>query len=438
MRKRKIMKFGGSSVANREQWQKVAAIVGTQSGVVVVSAMSGMTDQVVSLIRLPRQSIKAKNQWEPLVARIRACIQGLDIGRDESQAILLRADRAWQAYLAGAHVDVLLSIGEILNAMIGACLIPGAEYVDATDCLVITESGVVDEETSYKRIRKRIDQRRVGIHIMGGFHGATLDGSIRTLGRGGSDETAAHVAAALRWPCEIWTDASGILTADPRAVGSGVAKTIFRLTYAEAGELAMRGAKILYRNAVDPVAKAGVPMWIKNTNHPGDRGTLISNEGGANGPVTGIAGLKDPVTIFTIRASHDDLGLGRKVLSVLEDHGLSWDHAATAWRAFTVTVTSEQFHNGLFERVVAALEEVTGAKVEASFEGICLIALVGEGINTDSSIKERLYTALNIAQVPSSMVTQALGCPSHTIGVPKEMYTTALVAIHNAFFGEEA
>ncbi|MFV0431242.1 MAG: aspartate kinase [Alphaproteobacteria bacterium] len=284
----KVLKFGGSSVADAEQIKKVAKIIQSQSDVksVIVSAPGKrsdddikVTDQLISY-----SQTKDEATFELIQNRFLDIIKNLDSQFD----ILSFLDIIRSDILDGASQSYILSRGEYLNALIIADYL-GASFVDAKDIIKIGYDNKVDAR-SYELTSKAL--KDIDFSVIPGFYGMDMDGKIQTFSRGGSDISGAIVAKAVGADIyQNWTDVSGMLQADPRIVAE--AKTIKELTYREVKELAVMGASVFHEDAIAPAYEGNIPINIRNTNQPADDGTLISiTRDASHSPIAAVSGLK--------------------------------------------------------------------------------------------------------------------------------------------------
>ena len=271
--------------------------------------------------------------------------------------------------------------------------------------------------------------------VIPGFYGALPNGEIKTFPRGGSDITGAIIA---RWVqaavYENWTDVSGFLMADPRIVKNP--KPIERITYRELRELAYMGAGVLHDEAIFPVREAGIPVWIRNTNDPEAAGTLIVSDDEPltqPGKITGIAGRKDFTVIALEKALiHSELGFARRLLSILEEHGISFEHMPSGIDTISVVIADSQL-NGKLESVLKAISEQINPDSLEVFPNMALIATVGRGMAYTPGIAARLFTALANAGINVRMIDQGSSEINIIVGVATEDFEESIRAIYKAF-----
>jgi aspartate kinase len=431
----KVAKFGGSSVADASQWQRVLSILSqdNERRIVVVSAPgkrnSGDT-KVTDLLYECHARIRRSDSVEPVFSliadRYRAIVRELGMSFDlepELELIRARMDGALDP-------DFAASRGEYLNARIGAQVL-GWEFVDAAELIRFGNDGRLLTNETDTAIRERLhDGRRV---VVPGFYGALPDGSIKTFSRGGSDITGALLARGVGASVyENWTDVSGVLMTDPRIVAE--ARPIDILTYRELRELAYMGASVLHDEAIFPVIQAGIPVNVRNTNHPEHPGTWIVRQvEGSTNTITGIAGRKGYTVIALERSlMNAEVGFGRRLLSALERQGVSFEHMPTG--IDTVSLVVETVY--LKDKLDAVLDEIRREcrpeRLEI-YQNMALIATVGRGMMHTPGVAARLFGALGDANVNVRMIDQGSGEMNIVVGVEERDFESAIRAIYKAF-----
>ena len=267
-----------------------------------------------------------------------------------------------------------------------------------------------------------------------GFYGAMPDGKVKTFSRGGSDVTGSIVAKAISADLyENWTDVSGFLVTDPRIIENP--KVIETITYRELRELAYMGATVLHEDAIFPVRKAGIPINIKNTNAPQDRGTMIV-ESTCRLPkytITGIAGKKGFASINIEKdMMNSEVGFGRKVLQVFEENGISFEHMPSGIDTMTIFVHQSEFEEKE-QKVLAGIHRaVTPDSIDLEAD-LALIAVVGRGMRATRGTAGRIFSALAHANVNVKMIDQGSSELNIIIGVRNEDFETAIKAIYDIF-----
>ena len=350
----KVLKFGGSSLADARQFAKVKSIVEADPArrVVIVSApgkrFSG-DHKITDLLYLCAAHIKYGVSCEDIFAMIRDRYNeiiaecGLHISLDKE------FDALWDKMKNGISQDELASRGEYFSARLMAEYL-GYEFVDAARWIKFKFDGTVDQDASYEALRSLAEDRRV---VIPGFYGVMPDGHIRTFSRGGSDITGALAAAALGADVyENWTDVSGILMADPRIVDDP--EPIRRVTYSELRELSYIGAQVLHEGTIFPVREKNIPLNIRNTNAPDHPGTMIMESIGdemeEGGFITGIAGKKG-FSIITIAKTgmSSEPGSLLKILNVLAKHEVNVEYLPSGIDNVSLVVSSDKVSRSLYE-----------------------------------------------------------------------------------------
>jgi aspartate kinase len=263
------------------------------------------------------------------------------------------------------------------------------------------------------------------------------DGQVRTFSRGGSDITGAIVARAAHADVyENWTDVSGVLAADPRIIRN--ARTIDVITYKELRELSYMGATVLHEDAIFPVRQAGIPIRILNTNAPDDPGTTIQAEAPEAirvGVVTGIAGRKGFSVLNIEKAMmNSELGFGRKILTVLESNGISFEHLPTGIDTLSI-IAESRFLNGRREEVMDQIRAAVSPDDITIIDGMALIATVGRGMVHHKGTAARLFGALASADINIRMIDQGSSELNIIVGVEEADFEAAIGAIYSEFVG---
>ena len=429
-----VCKFGGSSVADAGQVRKIESILRADAHrrYVVVSALGKRKKEdqkVTDLLYLCHELAAAGlDISEPFhIIRDRHLELANDLGVDLDVAGLLEEVR--QQTQGGASRDFVASRGEYLSGRIVAAYLR-ARFVDPADGILFAPDGRLDDRT-YDRLAGLL--KGEGMVIIPGFYGANADGAIRTFPRGGSDISGAVVARAVRAEAyENWTDVSGFLMTDPRIVPE--AMPIREVTYRELRELAYMGATVLQDEAIFPVRQLRIPIHIRNTNAPDDPGTRVLPSRDASGTgVTGIAGKRGFSMVFIEKAlMNKEHGFGRKVLEIIESHGISYEHSPTGIDSMSVIIEDEE---------IAGKEEAIRQDIQRILEpdrvdiapGLALIATVGEGMAYRVGVAARVFTALANAGVNVRVIDQGSSEINIIVGVDQKDYETAVKALYKAF-----
>lgn len=324
--------------------------------------------------------------------------------------------------------DFLASRGEYLNALILAAVLK-ATFVDPSRYIKFDYEGVLDEST-YGLLAKALAGE--GRFVIPGFYGADPDGRIRTFSRGGSDVTGAVVARATHSDLyENWTDVSGFRMTDPRIVPE--ARRIKEITYRELRELAYMGASVIHDEAIFPVRELGIPIRIVNTHAPSEDGTMILPERESDQPICGIAARKG-FTMINIDKTlmNKQIGFGRRALSVLEEHGVSFEHMPTGIDTISMIVKDEELdhHTDAIVRDIRRMCEPDNITIT---RGLALIATVGQGMNHHVGVAARLCTALAEAHINLRVIDQGSSEMNIIIGVEEKDLEEAVRAIYKAF-----
>lgn len=433
----KVVKFGGSSLADAAQFRKVSEIILAEDErrYVVPSAPgkrfkddTKVTDMLYQCYDLAANDKPIDEAFGAIEERYNSIITelGLNISLKDEYA-KIKAD-----FIKKSGRDYAGSRGEYLNGQILAEFI-GYEFIDAATVIFFDENGVLDIEKSYSAIKEACaDHPRA---VIPGFYGCAHDGSVKTFSRGGSDITGSIVAGALNVDVyENWTDVSGCLMADPRIVESPL--PIDYITYHELRELSYMGATVLHEDAVFPVRRAGIPINIKNTNAPKDAGTMIVAEAPStsrNRVITGIAGKKDFAVIAIEKdMMNQELGFGRRVLEVLENHGISFEHLPSGVDTMSVIIAESAIKDKkdvVFDEICRAVNP-DHIHIE---DGIALIAVVGRGMIKTHGTASRVFSAISRADINVRMIDQGSSELNIIIGVHNDDFEKTLRAIYNEF-----
>ena len=434
----KVTKFGGSSMADAGQYRKVRDIIfaDPERRVVIVSA-AGKRDssdhKLTDLLYLCHAHTKYGVACDPIFHMITSrYIQirdelGLKVDLETEFAELKKRLDAKQM-----SEDELVSRGEYYSAKLMAAFLD-FEFVDAADWIRFNMDGSVDKDFSYPAL-KRLGKGN-GI-VIPGFYGAMPDGRIRTFSRGGSDITGALAAAALDADVyENWTDVSGILMADPRIVEDP--QPIPEVTYDELRELSYAGAQVLHEGTILPVREKGIPVNIRNTNAPNDRGTFIQEdfdaEADPNRVITGITGKKDfsIITMFK-RGMTSEVGVLKKVLKVLERHSISVDFVPNGIDNVSLVVRTEAVASHLYAILAEIQQEVEPDSLEVLDE-IAVIAAVGHRMAFRPGVSGKIFAALGQAGINIRMINQGPDELNIIFGVDNKDFAEAIRVLYNSF-----
>ena len=337
---------------------------------------------------------------------------------------------------SGASADYTASRGEYLNAILIAAYL-GYDFVDVQGLISFDEKGRLAEEPTNKALANELSKHEYA--VVPGFYGTMPDGSIKTFSRGGSDITGSLVAKAVRADIyENWTDVSGFMSADPRIVKDP--RPIEEISYKELRELSYMGAAVLHEDAIYPVRASEIPIMIRNTNAPEDKGTLITahpTQQAIDNIVTGIAGKKDFTVISLYKNRlHYDLAFLRRLGSILEDYKIPLEHLPSGIDDMSVVVNSSDIQGRLDELLEEMERRLRPDSIEV-YENIALLATVGVGMSYRPGVSARLFTALAEAGVNIRMIDQGSSEMNIIVGVQNRDFEKATKAIYEAFIARE-
>ena len=436
---KKVVKFGGSSLASARQFKKVADIIKSDKSrrYVVPSAPGKRSDKdekVTDLLYACYDAVAEGRSYKKILEKIKSRYMDIIDGLDLNLNLDHEFDRIEENFLAKAGRDYAASRGEYLNGIVAANFL-GFEFVDAA-VIFFDENGNFESEHTNRELSERLEH--VEKAVIPGFYGSRPDGTIKTFSRGGSDVTGSIVAKAIHADMyENWTDVSGVLVTDPRIVENP--EVIETITYKELRELSYMGASVLHEDAIFPVRKEGIPINIRNTNRPEDKGTLIV-ESTCRKPrytITGIAGKKGFCSINIEKAMMNaEVGFGRKVLSVFEQYGISFEHMPSGIDTMTVYVHQSEFEE--FEQsVIAGIHRAVEPDTVELESDLALIAVVGRGMRSTRGTAGRIFSALAHARVNVKMIDQGSSEWNIIIGVENDDFETAIRAIYDIFVTTE-
>jgi aspartate kinase len=429
-----VCKFGGSSLAEVSQIQRVIEIVkASDARRFVVPSAPGkrndddtkITDLLYLCQELGLQHLDISEPFGLIEQRFLEIVEGLDLELD-MQALL---DQLKTDIVAGASSDYVASRGEHLSGLILASAL-GATFMEPAEGILFDADGGLDDSTYLKMGELLAGSDRF---VIPGFYGADPAGNVKTFSRGGSDITGAIVAKAVGAEVyENWTDVSGMLMADPRIVPD--ATPVKEITYREIRELAYMGASVFHDEAMFPVRDADIPVNIRNTNRPDDPGTLIlSSRAQTDQVLVGVAGRSNFSMLFIEKAlMNQTKGFGRRVLDVIEGLDISYEHTPSGIDSMSVIISDEE----LGDKGERLLGEITSAlhpdRVSLT-PGLALIATVGEGMSHRVGMSARLFTALAEAEVNVRVIDQGASEINIIVGVEAADFEKAVEAIYRAF-----
>ncbi len=438
----KVLKFGGSSLADAAQFQKVADIINAEpERRYVVASAPGKRfyedEKVTDLLLRCHALASERHPFDDTFQRIADRFNGIirDLGLNLSLDNELETVR--KSIHNGASVDYVASRGEYFNSMILANFL-GFDFLDAEECVFFTADGKLDSKKTNTVIENRLAMMKKA--VIPGFYGVLPNGAIKTFSRGGSDITGSIVAEAMEADIyENWTDVSGMLMADPRIVENPA--PIDFITYRELRELSYMGATVLHEDAVFPVRRSGIPINIRNTNAPLDAGTMIvpqTEEKSSDRVVTGIAGKIGFTAIYIEKdMMNSELGYGRRVLEVLERRGISFEHLPSGIDTITVVVSSAALE-GKLDDVIADLKKSVRPDALHIHTDLALLAVVGRGMVSSTGTAARVFNALAREKINIRMIDQGSSELNIIVAIDAAHAKEALNALYKEFEPEVA
>ena len=433
---KKVVKFGGSSLADAKQFKKAGDIVRADATRLYVvpsapgkrnSSDTKVTDMLIEAYRIAANDGDLDRQLADIKARYDEIITGLGLDFTLDDEFEVIADTLKK----DPYIDYAASRGEYLNGKIMAKYL-GFDFVDPFDTIFFNEEGSLNTYKTEKEMKAAL-QKTQGA-VVPGFYGRGKDGRVKTFSRGGSDVTGSIVAAAASVDVyENWTDVSGFLVADPRIVKDPVG--IDTITYRELRELSYMGASVLHEDAIFPVRSKGIPINIKNTNRPQDEGTWIveSTAKKSDYTITGIAGKKGfCACLITKGLMNSEIGFGRKVLQSFEDNGISFEHMPSGIDTMTVVVHEDEFLDKE-QQVVSEIHRFAHPDSIEIESDLALIAVVGRGMKSMRGTAGRIFSALAHRNVNVRMIDQGSSELNIIIGVANQDFETAIEAIYDIF-----
>ena len=434
----KVVKFGGSSLADAEHFKQVASIIkaDSQRRYVVPSAPGKrfkedikVTDMLYECYEKIRNHESIDEIYAKISERYNSIIAGLGLDFDISGEL----EYVKSAMMHRSGRDFAASRGEYLNSLILAKYLK-FDFVDAENVIFFKDNGTLDEEKTNEAMREELMQHKHA--VIPGFYGVMPNGTIKTFSRGGSDITGSIVARALDADLyENWTDVSGFLMTDPRVIENPC--PIKTITYRELRELSYMGATVLHEDAIFPVKNAKIPINIRNTNRPQDAGTMIvaenKNDFDAEKIITGIAGRKG-FSVITIEKDmmNSEVGYGRKVLEVLEDNEISFEHLPSGIDNMSVVIESAVL-DGRRDKVLTSINRAVHADSITIEDGLALVAIVGLGMVKYKGAAARVFNAISAAGINIRMIDQGSSELSIIVGVEEHDFEKAVSAIYNEF-----
>lgn len=431
-----ITKFGGSSLADAVQFRKVKSIITSNKArkYIVPSAPGKRTSKdskITDLLYLCHAHINAGISLDDVFNHIKNRYIGIVTDLELDLNIKSHLDIIKKDLEEGASSDYAASRGEYLNALILSNYL-GFEFVDAKDVIKFNTDGCLNYDETLRLLKEKLSS--IDKAVIPGFYGSDINGNIVTFSRGGSDVTGALVTASLNADLyENWTDVSGFLMADPRIISNP--KPISTITYTELRELSYMGASVLHEEAIFPVRKAGIPINIKNTNKPEDNGTFIVEDSLSEDlqTITGIAGKKNFTVISIAKAlMNSELGFCRKLLSILEQHNVSFENMPSGIDTVCLVISDSQLKNKT-SLIVEEIKKTCNPDTIEVHPNMALIATVGKGMAKQKGVASKVFTALSEANVNIRMIDQGSSEINILVGIENDSFEKAIAAIYNAF-----
>ena len=434
----KVLKFGGSSMADAAQYAKVRSIVESDPArqVVVVSAAGKrfkddhkITDLLYLCHAHMKYGVDCSGIFQMIESRYLSIRDELGLHTDlESEFDALRAKLK-----GGITVDELVSRGEYFSARLMADYL-GFDFLDAELWMKFRFDGAIDQDATYEALSQLAGGRKV---VLPGFYGVMPDGHIKTFSRGGSDITGAVAAAALGADVyENWTDVSGILMADPRIIPDP--KPIRRVTYNELRELSYIGAQVLHEGTIFPVREKNIPLNIRNTNDPETPGTLImeSFDDAADenpGLITGIAGRKN-FSIITIAKNglSGEVGILRQILEIFEAHNVNIEYIPNGIDSVSLVVSAEKVSGCLYS-ILGELQKAVKPDSVSLTENISIVAAVGRKMAYKLGTSGKIFAALGENGINIRMISQGPDELNIIVGVDNKDFANAIRVLYDNF-----
>ena len=436
----KVVKFGGSSLADAQHFKQVADIIRSDPSrrYVVPSApgkrfsgdmkVTDMLYRCYEMIRSRESIEEIDDLYSQIVGRYREIIRELGLNFDMSGEF----EYVKNAMMHASGRDYAASRGEYLNGIVLAKYL-GFDFIDAENVIFFKENGIFDEERTNRILGEELARHEYA--VIPGFYGVMPNGTVRTFSRGGSDITGSIVSRACNaYLYENWTDVSGCLMADPRIVDSPC--SIETITYRELRELSYMGATVLHEDAIFPVRYAGIPINIRNTNRPEDSGTMIVAEAtgyDSEHIITGVAGRKG-FSVLNIEKDmmNSEVGFARKVLDVLEENEISFEHLPSGIDTMSLVISS-QLLDGRRDKITAHIKRMVKADSVTLDDGVALVAVVGRGMVKEKGTAARVFNAVSAAGVNIRIIDQGSSELNIILGVDEHDFEKTIRAIYGEF-----
>lgn len=438
---KKVVKFGGSSLADAAQFRKVAKIIKADcTRSIIVPSAPGKRfkeDTKVTDLLLEISNCSKEPEFNRIFSLIKQRYQEIIDDLKLDLSLDKEFSEIQEQLKNNASLDYVLSRGEYLNGIVLSNYL-GFKFIDAKDIIFIDEHGNYDPHMTDPILSKcLLENKNV---VIPGFYGSTNDGSkqIKAFSRGGSDVTGSILAKNGRVDLyENWTDVSGFLIADPRIIKNPL--VIGTITYKELRELSYMGASVLHENSIFPIRNEGIPILIKNTNDPDASGTLIV-ESTCHKPehiITGIAGKTGFATIMIEKdMMNSEVGFGRKVLQVLEENNISFEHIPSGIDTMTIIVNTSDFIDKEQEVLAGIHRSVQPDSITLESD-LALIAIVGRGMKASHGTAAKVFNALANEDINIKMIDQGSSELNIIVGVRNCYFKSAVKAIYDVFINEE-
>ncbi len=434
----KVVKFGGTSMADAKSIRQVAEIIkqDKERRYVVVSAPGKrflqdhkVTDMLYACYHDMQINGECKATFDKIRERFKGIVKDLGLGLDIDSYL----DKVEEEMLKYNSAEFCASRGEYLSAVITAEVL-GYEFIDAKDVMIFDANGDFDSESTNEKVKSVLEN--VERAVVPGFYGGDSEGIVHTFSRGGSDVSGAVIARAVGASLyENWTDVNGFMSADPRIVDNP--KPIETLSYKELRELAYMGANVLHPESIFPVRVSKIPINIRNTFCPTAEGTMIVAEldekEHSKRVITGIAGKKGYSIIYIEKSMmNSELGFVRKVLAVLEYYNISIEHLPTGIDTMSIVIPDNELA-GKEDVVIERIKKVVDPDHIEIKSGISLIATVGHGMSYKPGSASTLVGALAKEKINIRMIDQGSSEMNIIVGIATSDYERAIKAIYAAF-----
>ena len=437
----KVAKFGGSSVADGIQLTKTKNIINADPDrrYIVVSAPGKRFEgdnKITDLLYLCKTHLEHNLPYDQIFQVVADRFMAVEINLGIDLDFSPYFDKIRENLKKNPSADYIASRGEYLNAILVAAFL-GYDFVDTEGLIQFDAKGRLMAEETNEALKAELEKHERA--VLPGFYGTGPDGKIRTFSRGGSDITGSLVGRAVGADVyENWTDVSGFLMADPRIVKNP--KQIDVISYKELRELSYMGASVLHEDAIFPARMANVPINIRNTNHPEDPGTMITDDVSRYGikdrVITGIAGSKDFVVVALYKnMMSSERGFVRRILGILDDYDINFEHLPSGIDTVSVVMSGTSIEGRLDEVLEEFRSRLRPDSIDV-IEEISLIATVGHGMDRRPGTSAKLFQALADAQVNVRMIDQGSSEMNIIVGVENKDFEKAIRAIYNAFVEE--